>query len=272
MQKMISGTTPKISVVTVVRNGRQFIEHTIKSVVGQTYPNREYIVVDGGSTDGTVDIIKSYDAQITKWISEKDEGIADAFNKGLGYVTGDYVLFLNSDDALADSKVLATVAQRIAQEGFPELIYGDYLILKRDADEVLYRGSVQFDPGKVLYGQVLPHPCLFTRRSYFVKYGTFDTHFRIAMDYEWLLRGMLKERVVHFPVVTTKIRDGGISTVDPKRVVEEIFLALRKNGHFSSKWAEFKIRGYFFIRASSRRALAALGLYKLYSSLRNRFK
>ena len=263
---------PKISVITIVRNGRQFIEQTIKSVLGQSYGNMEYIVIDGVSTDGTVDIIKSYESEITKWVSEKDEGIADAFNKGLSYATGDYVLFLNSDDALANFDVLAAVAQQIIENKFPELIYGDYDILNRESGEVMYRGKVHFSPREIQYGQVLPHPCLFTRRSYFDKYGVFDTQYRIAMDYEWLLRGILKERVVHFPRLITNIRGGGISTLDQKRVIDEIILALKKNGYFSSKWSEVKVRGYFFVRSFSRKVLAEIGLYKLFLNLRNRLK
>lgn len=263
---------PKISVITIVKNGRQFIEQTIKSILTQSYDNLEYIVVDGGSTDGTIDIIKSYEVKITKWISEPDEGIADAFNKGLSLSIGDYILFMNADDALADSEVLSAVAQKIIDNNYPELVYGDYDILNRDTGEVTYRGTVQFSPAEIQYGQVLPHPCLFTRRTYFDKYGVFDTRFKIAMDYEWLLRGILKERVVHLPMLIASIRDGGVSTFNPQRGIDEIILALKKNGYISSKWGELKIQGYFSVRAFSRNVLVKAGLYKLFLNLRNKLK
>ena len=266
-----SRTVPRISIITIVRNGRQFIKETIKSVLGQSYKNNEYIVIDGGSTDGTVGIIKLYESQITKWVSEKDEGIADAFNKGLSHATGDYVLFLNSDDALANSEVLAVVAKKIIENKFPILIYGDCDVLERNSGNVLYRASIQLSHKGLKRGQMLPQPSLFTHRSYFEKYGVFDNHFKIAMDYEWLLRGGLKEEIVHMPMLVTCVRDGGVSTLNQSCVVDEIISALKKNKYISSKWAEFKMRGYFFGRAFVKSILASMGLYKAFNFLRNRF-
>lgn len=261
---------PKFSIITIVRNGRLFIEQTIRSVVTQSYENFEYIVIDGGSSDGTVDVIKLYESKLTKWVSEKDKGIADAFNKGLLLATGDYVLFLNSDDHFSNAEVLAKVSESIIESNFPVLIYGDYDILNRESGVVMYRGSVNFSPDKIKYGQVLPHPCLFTRFSYFEKYGIFDTDFGIAMDYEWLLRGILKEKVVHVSTLVTNIRDGGVSTLNQRRVIGEIVLALKKNGYFSSKCGELNLLGYFFLRAFLRKVLSALGLYSFFSYFRNR--
>lgn len=260
---------PKISIITIVRNGRQFIEQTIKSVLKQSYENIEYIVIDGGSTDGTIDVIKSYEPRITKWVSEKDGGIADAFNKGLSHATGDYVLFLNSDDALANSGVLAKVAQ-IIKNNFPILIYGDCDVLDRDSGKVLYRASIQLSHKGLKRGQMLPQPSLFTHRSYFEKYGVFDGHFKIAMDYEWLLRGGLKEEIVHMPLLVTCVRGGGISTLDQARVVDEIISALKKNKYILSKWAEFKMRGYYFGRIFAKSILGSIGLYRAFNFLRNR--
>lgn len=261
---------PKISVITIVRNGRQFIEQTIKSVLTQEYARYEYIVIDGVSTDGTVDIIKSYESKIAKWISEPDKGIADAFNKGLSYATGDYVLFLNADDALANPAVLAMVAQKIIENKFPILIYGDCDVLERSSDRVLYRASIELTQGGLKLGQMIPQPSLFTHRSYFEKYGTFDDQFKIAMDYDWLLRGGLKEEIVHMPMLVTCVRDGGISTLDQSRVVEEIIRALKKNRIIASRWAEFRTRIYFSGRAFAKAILSRIGLYKAFNLLRNK--
>lgn len=263
---------PKISVITIVRNGMPFVAQTIDSVLGQSYRDSEYIVIDGGSTDGTIDVVKSHESEITKWISEKDEGIADAFNKGLSFATGDYILFLNSDDSLANANVLDDMARKIAENEFPALIYGDYNILKRNSGEFLYHGMVKLSHKGLVHGQVLPHPCLFTHRSYFDKYGGFDPRFRIAMDYEWLLRGGLIERIVHVPLLISNIRDGGISTLNHKKVVDEIVSALRKNNLIRSSLGEYKMRGYFFIRSFARNTLNAIGLYKLFFNLRNWLK
>lgn len=263
---------PKLSVITVVRNGMPYVEQTINSVLTQNYHATEYIVIDGGSTDGTVDVIKSHESGITRWISEKDEGIADAFNKGLSFANGDYILFLNSDDALSSPNVLSDMAGKIVANGFPVLIYGDYNILKRDSGEFAYHGSVRLTHNGLVSGQVLPHPCLFAHRSYFDKYGKFDLKFRIAMDYEWLLRGGLIERIVHVPLLISNIRDGGISTQNHAKVVDEIICALKKNNHICSSFGEYKMRGYFFIRSFARGTLNFIGLYKPFFNLRNRLK
>lgn len=261
---------PRISVITIVRNGQPFIQETIRSVLEQSYQAIEYIVIDGDSTDGTIDVIKSHEAGITKWISEKDEGIADAFNKGLSLATGDYILFLNSDDALASPNVLNDMAGKIVENGFPALIYGDCDVLDRGSDKVLYRAIIKLSSDGLRRGQMLPHPSLFANRSYFEKYGVFDAQFRIAMDYEWLLRGGLKERIVHVPLLVTNVRTGGISTLDQSRVLGEIISALKKNGHISSRWAELKMRGYFSARSLSKSLLKSIGLYKMFSYLRNK--
>lgn len=261
---------PKISIITIVRNGMPFVTDTIKSVLAQHYDRLEYIVVDGGSTDGTLDVIRSYSDRISKWISEPDDGIADAFNKGLAFATGDYIQFLNADDALASADVVAEMIELIVESGFPELVYGDCDVLDRESGKLTYRASIEFTPEGLKKGKILPHPSLFAHRSYFETYGNFDTDFRIAMDFEWLLRGACEIRVVHAPILMTNVRTGGVSTVDKNRVVGEIIAALRKNGCFRSTLDEAKLRGYFRARAISRLILTWLGLYGLFSGLRNR--
>jgi glycosyltransferase involved in cell wall biosynthesis len=261
---------PKISVITIVRNGERFIEQTIKSVLEQRYDNKEYVVIDGGSTDGTVEIVRSHESGIAKWVSEKDGGIPEAFNKGFSYATGDYVLFLNADDALANADVITGAVQAIAANGFPSLLYGDCDVCDRDSGRVLYRASIEFSREQLLRGQMIPHPSLFAHRSYFERYGIFDEHFRIAMDYEWLLRGGLVEKVVHVPLLMTNVRNGGISTLNRTKVVNEIISALKKNAHFSSRWDEFALRGRYAIRFFARSLLECMGLYKAFQNSRNK--
>jgi glycosyltransferase involved in cell wall biosynthesis len=255
---------PFFSVITVVRNGMPYIAQTMQSVLMQTESEYEYIVIDGASTDGTMEIVRNHASQLTSWCSEPDKGIADAFNKGLGAAKGDYILFLNADDALAHSKVLSEVAADIASSNWPALFYGDYTILQRESGMPRYTGRVTFSTEKLRYGQVLPHPCLFTHRSYFEKYGNFDTGFSIAMDYEWLLRGIRQERVVHMPRVITLIKDGGISTQDREQVVDEIIRAQIKHGMINGYVAESGIRVYFAARAIMRRMLKACGMYQFF--------
>lgn len=262
-------TNIRISVITVVRNGAEFIGQTIRSVLEQDYPNFEYIVIDGLSSDGTVDIIKSYEPQITYWSSEKDNGIADAFNKGLAQATGDYLLFLNADDTLANPDVLSAMAHEIIANGFPILIYGDCNVLERSSGKTLYYASIEYSPDGLMHGQMIPQPSLFTHRSYFEKYGVFDNQFRIAMDYEWLLRGILKEKTIHLRQLITCVRNGGVSTLDRVRVIDEIILALRKNGYISSLWQELSLRSYFHGRAFVRATLSSLGLYGAFNFFRH---
>ncbi len=261
---------PRISIVTVVRNGRTFIRQTIQSVLAQRYDNIEYIVVDGESTDGTVDIIRSYEQGIAKWISEKDGGIADAFNKGFLLSTGDYLLFLNADDALAHPSVIASVAQTLVEKKFPVLLYGDCDVLDRESGHVLYRASIDISPKALRHGAMIPQPSLFTHRSYFERHGLFDPNFRIGMDYEWLLRGGLTEPLIHVPVLTTNVRNGGISTQNRASVVREVILALKKNGCISSKWEEWYMQGYYAMRSLARSVLACIGLYNSVLSSRTR--
>lgn len=259
---VMTGSKLRVSIVTITRNAREFVPDTIRSVAEQTYPLIEYIVVDGASTDGTVDIIRANSHHISRWISEPDRGISDAFNKGLALSTGDYVLFLNSDDRLASSSVVARMVDAIENAGVPELIYGDCNLVDRQSGRHLYKATIEFSTGAFKRGRTLPHPSLFTSRAYFDRYGPFDTEFRIAMDYEFLLRGALESRVVHVPIVVTEVRSGGISTRSPV-VIPEIVRALRKNGIIRTAFGAFALHGYFRLRGALR------GIRQLFSLSRS---
>lgn len=240
-----------VSIITIARNSRDFVEETIESVISQDYPHIEYIVVDGASTDGTVDIIRKYESRASKFISEPDDGIADAFNKGFRSSTGEYILFLNSDDRLASPSVIKRMVDAIVSTGGPELIYGDCDMVDRQSGQRLYKASIEFLPAAFKRGRTLPHPSLFTSRAYFDRYGMFDTQFRIAMDYELLLRGALQSRVVRVPIVVTEVRTGGISTRSPV-VISEIVRALRKNRIIRTPIGAVALLSYFRFRAMLR--------------------
>lgn len=262
----------KISIITVVRNGIPFIEQTIKSVLSQSYKDIEYIVIDGASTDGTIDLLGQYifaGAKL-KFLSEPDKGISDAFNKGISLARGDYLLFLNSDDSLANHTVIQEVVTQIIENNCPTFIYGDCNILDRESNQILYRDIVTDFPGSILKGVILPHPSLFTNKRYFQKYGLFDLNYQIAMDFEWMIRGGLKEKIVHVPLLVSAVRNGGLSgRVEKKIVAREILLALKKNGIVTSYFLELRVRGYFALRRFAKLILNSSGLYPIFISSRN---
>ena len=261
---------PRISVITIVKNGMPFIRETIESVLSQTYHNVEYIVVDGNSQDGSLELIQSYDERLSRWVSGDDAGIADAFNTGFSISTGDYILYLNADDALIHSRVLEEVARKIQEFGCPDFIYGDCEVVDRHSSELLYKASISITIEKFLKGQIFPHPSTFTKRKYFTDFGLFDSKFKIAMDYEFFLRGIKDVRIIHAPILVTKVRNGGVSTFSQARVVNEIIAALKKNGYLSSLIDEPRLRFYFWIRRCIRNLLSALGLYGIFVKIRQK--
>jgi len=251
---------PTISIITAVRNGMPFVADTIASVLAQDYPRIEYWVIDGASTDGTFELVRSHAARLAGWTSEPDGGIAEAFNKGLARAKGDYLMFLNSDDALASPGALSALVEEARRKGWPEVIYGDCDLVDRASGEVLYRHAVEYDRGRFLRSGTLPHPGMLMHRRYFERHGPFDTSFRIAMDYELQLRGVPQVGAVRAPVLITRVRTGGESTLAPLRAADENLRALRKNGHLSSRAAEAGWRAYFRARFAARRILETMGL------------
>lgn len=212
---------PTITVITVVYNSANTIEQTISSVVNQTYPNLEYIVIDGGSTDGTVDVIKKYEAKISYWVSEKDAGIYDAMNKGVRVATGDYIEFLNSDDCFCSYDVLEKVAQEI--DGTDILSCGIYIVDEKYLLERIFGNEFAIDK-KEYCGGMIPHPGMFTRKELLEKYP-FDTKYKIAGDYKFFLTCYFDEavKIKYISLPTVFFSNGGISGGDEMgQEVEEI--------------------------------------------------
>lgn len=174
---------PKITIVTITYNSERYLEQTITSVIEQTYTNREYIVVDGNSTDGTLDIIKKYESEIDNWISEPDNGIADAMNKGIDLATGDYILFLHSDDYLVNPSVLERASEYLGDRF--DIFFFQVLHDINEQNQVSSNRSLgwltNFKMGSCHQGQLCS-------RKLFQKIGKFDTSFKIDMDYDLILR------------------------------------------------------------------------------------
>jgi glycosyltransferase involved in cell wall biosynthesis len=206
----------KISIITICFNSASTIEETIKSVIEQDYQNLEYIVVDGGSTDGTLDILKKYPEKISKVISEKDRGIYDAMNKGISIATGDLIGILNSDDVYAHESVLSKIAALYDSEK-PDAVYADLVYVSKDNLNHVIRNwkSGLYKTGLFLKGWMPPHPTFFVKKECYEKFGTYNISFRSAADYELMLRLIHKEKIktAYLPETIIKMRAGGISNI-----------------------------------------------------------
>ncbi len=239
--------SPLISIVTVVYNGVTHIERTIESVIQQEFDAKEYIIIDGESTDGTQIILNKYVDNVDKIVIERDDGIADAFNKGLKASEGEYIIFLNAGDCFMNSKTLSYVYNQIKLYNKPTILYGDCCIY--DENQIfLEKISVNYDSLNVYKGDILPHPTVFTKRDYFDIYGNFDTSYKLAMDFDWMLRGIFTERVVHMHTSISKVLSGGVSTQNHKLVVSEIIRALKNNNFITTSLSEFYVSKYFLLR------------------------
>jgi glycosyltransferase len=225
----------KISIITVTYNSVETLEYAIQSVLNQTYPHIEYIIVDGGSNDGTIALLEKYSAQISKWISERDNGIYDAMNKGIDLATGDYIGFLNSDDILASNDVISTLVNR-ASDTNADVLYGDLeYTLKNDPSKVVrYWESCEYISTKLKKGWMPPHPTVYVSKTMFEQVGKFDLSFKISSDYEFILRLFSHPglKATYLNQLMVKMRIGGQSNRSIKNIVQksvEDYRALQKN-------------------------------------------
>ena len=223
----------KISIITVCFNSSKTIEKTFQSILNQTYNEIEYIVIDGGSTDSTLDIIKKYKKNIASFVSEPDRGLYDAMNKGIKLATGDIVGILNSDDIYTDEKVLENVA-RFHQNNNVEVSLGNIIQLTNYGKLVRTYSAKKWIPEKLKIGFMPPHPSLFFKRELFDKYGYYHLDFVSGADYELIVRFFLKNNVLwkYSNITTTSMLIGGISTSGLSSYIiisKEICKALKKN-------------------------------------------
>ena len=204
-----------VSIVTVCRNSKDTIEETIKSVLEQDYPFIEYLVIDGGSTDGTLEILDRYKDMIDKVISEPDRGIYDAMNKGIGFATGDLVCMLNSDDVYASASSVRHLVQWLQSQKV-DSVYADLVITDSlDTNKILrYYNSSRFNPGRLRYGWMPPHPTFMVKRELYEKWGSYSLNYKISADYEMMVRLLYRYGVsyAYLPEVIVKMRSGGVST------------------------------------------------------------
>jgi Glycosyltransferases involved in cell wall biogenesis len=212
-----------ISVITISYNDKIGIDNTIRSVINQSYADYEYIVIDGNSTDGTIDVIKNYEDKITSWISEKDSGISDAFNKGVNKAKGEWLIFMNSGDVFYSEDSLNEIANSKILDSDLSLIYFGKAILTNARGYKHIFGN-KLDEVEFTKRMTIPHQSTFFHIDYFQKYGLFDTKFKIAMDYELLLRSK-KYDYFFIDKIISQVEVGGISQKNVLNVFKEYMIA-----------------------------------------------
>ena len=244
-----------ISVITVVKNSSNTIGNCIESVLGQE-ASAEYVIIDGSSSDDTIDIIKSYGSRINKFISEPDGGMYDALNKGIRMAEGDIITILHADDVFAHKKVLSEICALFEKKNV-DSCYGDLLYVKHDnlSKVVRYWRAGLYNPRRFYWGWMPPHPTFSVKKSVYEKYGLFDTALGSAADYELMLRFLLRHGIScdYIPDILINMRVGGQSNVSLKnRFRANLFdrQAWKVNGLRPYPWTLFlkplsKIGQYF---------------------------
>jgi glycosyltransferase involved in cell wall biosynthesis len=226
----------KASVITACFNRRDTIGESLASVRSQVGADIEHIVVDGGSTDGTLEVIERERDAISKFIPGPDKGVYDALNKGIAAASGDVIAFLHSDDVYAHPEVVARVVQRMERESL-DALYGDVAFVRGEAPDRIVRvySSRRFSPSRIAWGWMPAHPALFIRTEVYRRQGVFKTDYRIAADFEFVARifstGRL--RYAYVPDVMVRMRMGGLSTRGWKSTLtlnREVLRACRENG------------------------------------------
>jgi glycosyltransferase involved in cell wall biosynthesis len=227
----------KISIITVTFNSVQYLKNCIESVLNQEYRNLEYIIIDGKSTDGTVEIIENFGNRIEQFISEPDYGIYDAMNKGINLATSDVIGILNSDDVYQDTQVLSDVMACFENDPELDILYGNLVYVKSDDLNKVVRKWKSCPSYTNFFenGNVPPHPTLFVRSQVYQIAGLFDLEYKLAADYEFMLRIFKKHNFKSYYLNRSmvKMRLGGATNKNYKNIIsgnKEILLSWKKNG------------------------------------------
>lgn len=246
----------KISVVTIAHNSADTIRHTFESVLKQAYRNVEYIVIDGASTDSTIDIIKEYEVLFDgrmRWISEPDEGLYDAINKGINLASGEIVGCLNSDDFFTKEDILTRVAETFVNENI-DAVFGDIHFVKpNNLDRcVRYYSSKRFHPRFFRIGFMPAHPSFYVRRKYYEEYGVYSLDYTISSDFDLMVRFFHKYKIRYryIPMDFVTMRTGGTSTKNVKSrwlLNKEDIRACRKHGIYTN-WIYMGLRYFYKIK------------------------
>lgn len=236
--------SPIVTVIVAVYNGGKTLENCLKSIAKQTYPNKELIIIDGGSTDSSVDILKRYEDHIDYWVSEPDQGIYDAWNKGLKQAAGEWIAFIGSDDQYTEDSILSEMISFLSDKPEVEYLSGIAGYYYPDGTFRRFLGSAwDWTTFKRSAGKVV-HPGSLHRKSLFLKYGQFDTSYRIAGDYDFLLRSGPNLKAAFFPHQIMRIGMGGASSRYAVKTLGELLKIQKITPHISDAEAYFN---YLFI-------------------------
>lgn len=241
MAALNKGTSLKVSIITVCFNSGKTIRDTIESVLAQTHSDIEHIIVDGASNDDTLQIVNEYRTSLGPIISEPDQGLYDAMNKGVNAASGDIIGVLNSDDFYEDKEVIEKIVETFEAPPAPGLVFGDVVFVRpEDLDTVTrhYRAA-HFRPWKLRFGWMPPHPATFVRNELYEKAGKYRLDMKIAADYEMFVRWLLVNGFSygHTDKVIVRMRSGGVSTSGLKSSLllnKEIVKACRSNGIYTN--------------------------------------
>jgi glycosyltransferase involved in cell wall biosynthesis len=213
----------KVSIITITYNSAQTVEQTVLSVINQSYSDIEYIIIDGLSGDNTMEIVEKYRKKVSKIISEKDKGLYDALNKGIALATGDVIGILHSDDFYTNNGVIQKYVDLFQKTGC-DAVYSDlYYVDRTDTDKIIRKWkSGDYKQGAFINGWMPPHPTFFVKKEVYNKFGTFNTEFHTAADYELMLRFVHKNKIsmAYLSEYTVKMRVGGASNVSFKSRVK----------------------------------------------------
>lgn len=239
------------TVITVTFNSAKTLQRTVDSVGAQTYPNLEYIVVDGGSTDGTLDLLRQRERDVDLWLSEQDRGISDAFNKGIALARGEFIALLNSDDWIEPQHVARAIAH--LERSGADFVFGD-LVVYDSAGAAKFTLAGDPDYGRRIRHMMpdINHPSLVCRRSVYERHGLYDRELRLAMDYEWVLRGFTRGvRGEHLPGLTSHMSGAGVSGRNIHGALAEVReVSIRYGYRWELAWARFVGR---ILRRATRR-------------------
>jgi len=234
LKKTDSVRCPLVSIVTVVYNNVGLLERTIKSVLNQTYGNIEYIIIDGGSTDGTVEIIKKYSDNVDYWVSEKDDGIYDAMNKGIRISSGSIVGIINSDDWY-ERDVVGNIVEQFSANPEIDITYGEEIFYfsiwgKMYARKDIYKQIVEDD---ILVANYIGHPTVFVKKSVYNVVGMYDKSLKICADWDFFIRAYKNKcKFLFVPYVIAHCLEGGISSTTYKQCKKEIVKIKKKYGTY----------------------------------------